>query len=114
MARQELAVQRLSSSGVVPTWSTPTVDGFKVSNDDFTHFHVKNGNVASLTITIDVVKTLDGLAVPDRTITIAAGAEKEFVLDPKIYNQPDSSVDYGKTYLDFSVQSSVSVKATHH
>lgn len=114
MARETLAVQYLSSTGVIPTWSTPTVDGFKVSNDGMTHIHVKNGNAATCTVTVITPSTVDGLAVADRTIAILTTAEKEFVLSPSAYNQPDNATDRGMVYLDFSVQSSVSVKATHH
>lgn len=113
MARVELAIQRLSSAGVIPTWSTPTTEGFKVSNDGMTHIHVKNGNAATLTITITTPATSDGLAVADRTITVLTTAEVEIVL-PLVYNHPDSHADAGKVYLDFSVQTTVSVKATHH
>jgi hypothetical protein len=114
MARETLAIQTLTSSGVIPAWSTPTVDGFKVSNDGMTHIHVKNGNAATCTVTVTTPTTVDGLAVADRTIAILTTAEKEFVLPPTFYNQPDSAADRGMVYLDFSVQTSVSVKATHH
>lgn len=114
MARVELAVQRPTSAGIIPTWSTPTVDGFKISNDGMTHVHVKNGNAATLTVTILTPSTVDGLAVADRAVTILTTAEKEFVLPPAFYNQPDNDADVGKVFMDFSVQSSVLVKATHH
>jgi hypothetical protein len=113
MARVELAVQRPTSAGIIPTWSTPTVDGFKVSNDGMTTIHVKNGNAGTLTVTIQTPSTVDGLAVADRTVTILTTAEKEFVFPP-VYNQPDTHADAGKIYMDFDVQTSVSVKATHH
>jgi hypothetical protein len=113
MAREELALQKLASSGVIPTWSTPTGDGYKVSNDGMTHIHVKNGNAGTLTITITTPSTIDGNAVADKTVTVLTTAEKEFVF-PTVYNHPDSHADAGKIYLDFSVQSSVLVKATHH
>lgn len=113
MARQSLAVQRLTSAGIIPTWSTPVVvDGFKISNDGDTHIHIKNGGAVLLTVTITTPSTFDGLAVADRTVTIAAGAEKEFVL-PIGYNQPDSSADAGQVYMDFDVATSILVKATH-
>lgn len=114
MAREELAVQRPTSAGNIPTWSTPTVDGYKISNDGRTIVHVKNGNAATLTVTIQTPSTVDGLAVADRTVTILTTAEKEFVLPPAYYNQPDNSADAGKVYMDFSVQTSVLVKATHY
>lgn len=112
MARQELTVQVLSSAGIVPAWSTPTVDGFLISNDGDTHIHVKNANAGTVTVTIITPSTFDGLAVADRSVTILTGVEKEFVF-PIGYNQPDSVADAGKIYMDFSPFASVSVKATH-
>lgn len=114
MARQVLAVQTLSSAGIIPAWSTPTVDGFKISNDGMVHVHVKNGNAASCVVTIITPRTVDGLATADRTATILTTAEAEFVLPPAVYNNPDSAADPGMIYMDFSVQTTVSVKATHH
>lgn len=113
MARQSLAIQRPTSAGIIPAWSTPTVDGFKISNDGMTHIHVKNGNAGTLTVTIQTPSSVDGLAVADRAVTILTGAEKEFVI-PMVYNQADSSADAGQVYMDFDIQSSVTAKATHH
>jgi hypothetical protein len=113
MARQDLAIQIPVAAGIIPTWTTATVDGLMYVNDGQTHIHVKNGNGATLTVTVQTPATFEGLAVSDRTITILTTAEKEFIVSTN-YNQPASSADAGKVYLDFSVQSSVLVKATHH
>lgn len=113
MARQELALQFPNSSGIIPSWSTPTVDGFMISNDGDVHVHVKNANAGTVTVTIQTPNAVDGNAVADKTVTILTGAEKEFIFLTGPYNQPDTSADAGKIYMDFSPFASVSVKATH-
>ena len=114
MARADLPVQRLLSSGIQPVWTTPTVDGLMISNDGRVHVHVINDNAAALTFTVQTPNTVDGLAIGERIVTIPAGEEREFVFPPATYNRPMGSPSERMVFMDFSVFTSVMVKATHY
>lgn len=89
MARETLAVQSTARTGLVASYTAATADGHAFDNSTQNVFlHVKNGSGVSTTVTIDMPKTVDGLAVPDRTVTVAAGAHT--IIGPfsrDIYNQ---------------------------
>ena len=92
MAVTVLAVQPILRSGLTPVFTAANVDGHYVSNDGKTFFEVKNTNAAPITVTIATPQTVDGLAVTDRTVTVAATTGDKmigpFTMD---YNQTDSS-----------------------
>ena len=89
----------LAASGIdnttLPTTPTAT-HGNKVRNDGKVWLEVNNGSGAPITATVDVPSAVDGLVdgltVPDRTVTIAAG--KRYKIGPfkPIYNQTDGYV----------------------
>ena len=89
MAITVLAVQQLSRAGVTPAFTAANVDGHYILNDGKTFFEVKNTNGAGITVTIDTPQTVDGLAVAQRTVTVAATTGDKmigpFTTD---YNQP--------------------------
>lgn len=113
MARQELALQVITSTGVNVAYSTPTVDGFMASSDGDSLLHVTNNNAGSVTVTLQTWQTVDGLAVADLPIVIPTTQERFIRLKPE-YIRPDGLVDRGKVYVDFSPFASVLVALVHH
>lgn len=106
MARSELTVQTIVKTGLADTYAAANVDGNSFDNDGNTFLHVKNAGVGSITVTIQTPGTVDDLAVSDRTVTVANGAEKMIgPFPPGIYNQS------GEVYVDYSGVTSVTVGA---
>jgi hypothetical protein len=111
MAVTELAVQRPVSGGLEATYSAATVDGFALDNrDGDVILHVVNGNASDCTVSIDTPGTVDGLAIPAKTIVVTAGEER--FIGPflkKYYNQDNSAVSGVKqaVIVTFSIQASV-------
>ena len=102
MAELNVAVQSTTRAGLVAAYldstTTPalatgdfagTGDQFLVPNDGRTFLHVKNG-ATDVAVTIQTPGTVDGLAVTDRVVTVAATSE-EFI-------GPFSRNDYGDPF----------------
>lgn len=107
MAVTDLATQSFTSSGAVPTYSAANVDGHTIINSGKTLLHVKNGSGGSINVTIATPGSADGLALADRVVAVAAGAEKIIGrLNPSVYNNAN-----GKITATFSAVSSVTVAA---
>jgi hypothetical protein len=114
MARAALTVQTPTSSGLNPTYTAAIADGhaFDNANGDVI-LHVMNASAGSITVTIDVNKSTDGLAIPDKTITIPAG-ENRFIgpFKESLYNQDSTTPDIDEAVLvNTSAQASVSYAA---
>ena len=71
---------------------------------------MKNGGGSSIDVTIQTDVTRDGsLALPNRVVAVAAGAEKTIgPFDPNVYQQKSGS-DQGKVLVDFSAVTAVTV-----
>jgi hypothetical protein len=63
---------------------------------------VRNGGGAGITATVKSATTVDGLAVPDRAVTIAAGATA-VIQEAAVARQASN----GKVYVDWSSGTSV-------
>lgn len=86
---------------------TPTMNAASASDDFFndgkTIAWVVNGGVGSITVTIPSYKTVAGLTVPDRTVTVPSGATRVIgPFDKDVHNNSD-----GKVTLQFSGTTSV-------
>lgn len=92
MARSSIPVTRLTfdDSGVDPTSTevaSDSVEKHYVENNGRVILQVRNEDTVSRTVTFETTHTVDGLAVADRTLTIAAGVEKYVGPFPRsIYN----------------------------
>src|SRR5688500_167062 len=103
MARTALTPQSFTSAGAVPAYSAANADGHSVVNSGRTLLHVKNGGGSSINVTIQTPGSVDGLALPDKVIAVANGAEKIIgKLATNVYNQADGTVN-----VDFSAVTSV-------
>ncbi len=94
MAAVKLTAQASSRGGTAISFSTPhATDGIEFDNKSKKAILlVKNDSGTAVTVTIDITKTLDGMTLADRTISVAAGAAKAIGPFNDIYNQSDGYV----------------------
>lgn len=107
MARADLTVQQIDrSTGIVPAYTAAQAPGSgsnAFANDGRTHIHIKNGSGSAMTATFQTPGSVNGLAIADLVVTVAAGAEKKVgPFEPGLFNQSD-----GKVYVDWSLETSV-------
>jgi hypothetical protein len=106
MARTVLVAQPATDSGLTATYTAAdAANGMSYRLVPHRLVHVINGGGSALTVTINTPLTVNGLAVADRTITVAAGASVFISLGvDNAYQQSD-----GSGWLDFSTGTSVTV-----
>jgi hypothetical protein len=110
-----LTVQEISRSGKSVTeqmTAATATDGEKFLNDGKTFLRVKNGSVNPITVTVDNPSSIDGQALADLTITVAATGDGDGLdfqdIGPftAMYNQSD-----GYVWAYFSAVTTVTVGA---
>mgnify|MGYP005817447081 CR=1 FL=1 len=107
MARGILAPQQVTRQGLTPVFSPADSLGLSVANDGRVMLEVKNGSISPINVTIQTPGSVDGLAIAELVVQVAASGDKMIgPFPPGIYNQPDGSV-----YVDFSNVTSVTVAA---
>ena len=74
MARTAITPQKGTAVGSTVTFEAANVDGNSFLPARGRALHVRNGSGSSITVTVPTPATSDGLAVGDRTISVAAGA----------------------------------------
>lgn len=117
MARAVLALKTTARDATCnpTTYTAAAADGHAFDNSSGkVILAVKNGSGGSLTVTIGVAATVDGLAIADRTVTIADGDEDWIGPFPTIYNKDDTAGDTGLSccvFVDTSTQTSVTYQA---
>ena len=106
MAAVALTPQSSARGGTELNFSTPdAADGVEFNNKSKKGILlVKNDSGSSVTVTIDITKTLDGMTLSDRTVTVGAGEVSAIGPFNEIYNQSD---DYVR--VKFSAVASVGV-----
>jgi hypothetical protein len=70
-----LTVYDISRAGISSDYTmvAPTAThGNKIPNDGKTFIRILNGSAAPITATVDVTPSVDGLALPDLVVTVAA------------------------------------------
>ena len=101
MANVELSIQDAARSGTVVVYNTSTTvppltasDRFQIPNNGNVQILVKNGATASI-ITVETPSTVDGLAVADRTVTVAADTDVIIgPYPPSVYNDSGRQSEY--------------------
>lgn len=78
MPRTAVTPQAGSSVGGTITFEAANVLGNSFVPRRGRALHVKNGSGSTITVTVPTPATADGLAIPDRTISVAAGAHAVF------------------------------------
>ncbi|WP_430376700.1 hypothetical protein [Streptomyces sp. B1-3] len=104
MARTALTAQRFATLGLAPTYGAPDAAGVSFRSNGKQVLHVKNGSGSSITVTLKIGKTIEGLSVTNPTATVAAGADKFFGPFNDNYEQPDGT---DTVFVDFSSVTSV-------
>lgn len=76
MARQAITEQTSTDAGITPAQVVGHVDGHAFDNDTHTAVLIENTGAGAHTITVVTTKTVNGLAVADRTYVIPAGEQR--------------------------------------
>jgi len=107
MARTALAVQTVIRAGLTPSYAAANVDGHSIPDDGRTYAHVKTGGTGCV-VTEVTPGTVDGLAVPDRTVTIGTSSER--LIGPFTPGGPYSQPG-GEVHLNFDSVTTVTIGA---
>lgn len=101
MARTDLTRTDITRAGVGAAGVAGTVDGHMFTNSGDEFLEVANAAGAARVVTIVTPRTVEGLAVAERTATIPASTTRKIgPFDPQVYNQP-SGADRGKVYVNY-------------
>jgi hypothetical protein len=100
-----LAIQTIVNAGITPAYVPAAAGGDKVIPGPGSYVHVKNGGGSSVTVTLVTPGTVDGtLAVGDRAVVVAAGAESKIAVG-NLYRDPAD----GLASITYSAVTTVSV-----
>ena len=114
MARALLATQLTSRTGILPSYTAATADGHAFNNEgQAVYLHVKNSTTTPLTVTIDNIAIVDGVACADRAVAIAGSAES-FIgpFQSDIYGQVNSTLGIRQAvHINTSTQAGVTYAA---
>ena len=92
MARTLLTAQPVVRTGLEASYTAgDAANGHSFVNTGAEIIHIVNGSGSSRTLTIDNPVTVDGIAVPDPTVSITAGEERFIGPFPSFYEQDDTS-----------------------
>lgn len=102
MADVAEAVKQIIKTGLEPTYtgSLATDNVYQFRNDGRMYLHVINGGSSPDTVTIAAQPSVDGLDVPDRTVSVPAGEERLIgPLLPDVYNDSDGLVNVSHSFI---------------
>jgi hypothetical protein len=103
-----VSVAAITRDGVAVTYANASAGGDKVKPGEDVFLLVRNGSGSSLTVTITGVgQTSYGVTNPDKTFTVAAGADQAIPL-LREYGNPD---DGGLAAIGWSATTSVTFAA---
>jgi hypothetical protein len=114
MAREVLALQATSRTGLDPAYTAATADGHAFDNtSEKVIIHVKNGGAGASVLTIDIPGTVDSQTVTDKTVSVPAGGERIIGPFPRaIYNQNNIPLSLNQAiHINTDVQTSVTYAA---
>lgn len=109
MARVQIPVTAVTKAGVAQQSQTngDTSNGHYFTNDETTWLQIVSSDAGSQTVTIITSKIVDGYALADQTITVAAGATMYAgPFTSGTFNQASSQV-----YVDVSVSTTIKFRA---
>jgi zona occludens toxin (predicted ATPase) len=110
VAYADVPAQAPTSGGLAPVYTAADAAGQSFYNDDRTAVIFKNTSGAPVTVTAETPGSVDGLAIPDKTISVpATTGERWCKFDTRIYNQPPGSANAGKVQLTFSAVTNVTL-----
>jgi hypothetical protein len=103
LARTEITKVKPTDAGLNPTPTVGTVDGHKYKANGDEVLVVANSGGSARTFTINTPRNVEGLDVPNQTVSIPAGARRYVGdLEPGVYGQP-SGADRGYVYINYDV-----------
>jgi hypothetical protein len=105
--RIDVTTQLVTVAGLAPSMTGPTVDGDIVDAGNGTWLTVSNGSGSSINVTIQNPQTVEGLAVANRVIAVAAGATKDIPITPMFKQPTDAAVGPGRALVDYSAVTTV-------
>lgn len=111
MARVLLTVQPLSPAGMWPTLTAAAAAGHMFDNVEPrpTFLLVRNAHTAPVTVTIPSTFTRDGLLLASRVVTVPNGTDRFIGPVPGDNHNQLAGADTGRTYVDYSVVTAISV-----
>jgi hypothetical protein len=101
-----LATQVAPHTGLAVAFSAATSGGDKCATGSGLVLLVKNGDSGSHTVTLATPETVDALAVDDRPVSVAAGAQQAIPV-PDLYRDPSD----GLAHITYDAVTSVTVAA---
>ena len=106
MPRSTPAIQAATVAGLNPVaFTAPDALGDTV--DPGTILLVQNDSAGVVTVTVQTPGDVNGLAIAENAVAVAAGAMCAIQLDAHTYQRPNGSADAGKVYVDYSAVASV-------
>jgi len=81
MPATALATQKIVVTGLEPAFTAANADGHTINNNGRVALYAKNDSLADIDVTVVTAKTIDGLALGDRIVTVPAGKERIIKLD---------------------------------
>lgn len=112
MARTELTVQKMLSSGLNASYTAATLDGeaFNNASEDVV-VHLVNGGGGACVLTVQTPMQQDGLDVAERSVSVPAG-EDRFVgpFQRSVYSKVDAVLGIPQAvWIDTDTQTSVTL-----
>lgn len=106
MARTAITPQNAGGAGATVAFEPANVDGNSFRPALGRVLHVRNSSGSAITVTLPTPGTASGLAIADRTLSVAAGAHGAISLGPVPvpYLQTD-----GVVHVDYSAVTTVTV-----
>lgn len=101
MARIALTTIPATVAGVAATLTQATTDGEIAEVGNNLVLVINNKSAGSTTCTVVTPYTVNGLAVADTAIVVAAGSTGFVALDPQMFKR-DAAPDAGKAYVNCS------------
>ena len=106
MPRSTPATQAATVAGLNPVaFTAPDALGDVV--DPGTILLVQNDSGGLITVTVQTPGDVNGLAIAENAVAVAAGAMCAVRLDAQTYQRPNGVADAGKVYVDYSAVASV-------
>ncbi len=96
MSNVDVAVEQITPQGtdLTDTGSLSTGNTYLVPNDGNVFLHIKKSGAGSCTVTIATPGSVDGNAIADLTVTVAATTGDKMIgpLKPEVYNDANGKV----------------------
>lgn len=102
-----LTTQNIDTDGLTPTYAAAAGGGDKMLPGDHDFLHVKNGGGSPITVTLVTPSTVDTLAVDNRAVAVANGAEAMIKVTSELYRDPTD----GLASITYSGVTTVTVAA---